>query len=343
MEAKDGRYAAMLERLAALDSERARQAEARRHDAAASANPLESTGAFQGAFDEQRKIVEESLSRIRQSGSASGKADMDAVAIQLAAMDKMVSDASYFLPPYDVQSSRSVVDRLKQSLESAIAEVIPKKKFSFRAKNTSSSPKETVTPPAVKNEEEEDETPSFMPDRAANLHSIRDAKNSTIVHDSGESSETEVTLSNLTHCTVFLRGIFRAMFFHKLKNCHVYVSAVTGSILLEEIDSCIFMLASHQIRIHSTTNTDFYLRVRSRPIVEHVSGVRFAPYAFHYQGIEDHLKAANLAEETGLWEKVDDFRWLRAAASPNWSILRPDQRVPLVDGTNVSSREFCNK
>lgn len=44
------------------------------------------------------------------------------------------------------------------------------------------------------------------------------------------------------------------------------------------------MLAARQLRIHSTHQTDIYLRVVSNPIIEHSSGVRFAPYALSYPG-----------------------------------------------------------
>lgn len=33
--------------------------------------------------------------------------------------------------------------------------------------------------------------------------------------------------------------------------------------------------------------------------------------------------------ESGLWESVDDFRWLRAVQSPNWSVLPSDQRISM--------------
>lgn len=31
-----------------------------------------------------------------------------------------------------------------------------------------------------------------------------------------------------------------------------------------------------------------------------------------------------------MWAKVEDFNWLRAQQSPNWSILPEAERVPLV-------------
>ncbi|WMV12366.1 hypothetical protein MTR67_005751 [Solanum verrucosum] len=93
------------------------------------------------------------------------------------------------------------------------------------------------------------------------------------------------------------------------KENKVYVGPVFGSVLIEEVTNCVFVMASHQIRIHQAKKCDFYLRVRSRPIIEDSDGVRFAPYCLKYEGIEKDLEEANLGEETGNWSKVDDFKW----------------------------------
>lgn len=148
----------------------------------------------------------------------------------------------------------------------------------------------------------------------------------------------EFTLSNLESCEVKLVGRVNALFINKLKNCKVYSGPVMGSILMEEVEDCVFVLASHQIRIHFAKRTDFYLRVRSRPIIEDCEGVRFAPYCLNYEGINEDLVAAGLDEETGNWENVDDFKWLRAVQSPNWAVLPVEERIELVDfGGSVMS------
>ncbi|KAH7550642.1 hypothetical protein JRO89_XS13G0237000 [Xanthoceras sorbifolium] len=116
-----------------------------------------------------------------------------------------------------------------------------------------------------------------------------------------------------------------------LKNCKIYAGPVVGSILMEEVEDCVFVLASHQIRIHFAKRSDFYLRVRSRPIIEDSDGLRFAPYCLKYEGIGKDLAAAGLDEETGNWANVDDFKWLRAVQSPNWSVLPEEERVGAVD------------
>ena len=99
----------------------------------------------------------------------------------------------------------------------------------------------------------------------------------------------------------------------------------------------VFALASHQIRIHGAKRSDFYLRVRSRPIIEDCSGVRFAPYCLRYEGIEEDLRGTGLDAETGNWSNVDDFRWLRAVQSPNWSVLPENERVGTVEISDLKN------
>ncbi|KAI3979009.1 hypothetical protein MKX01_016184 [Papaver californicum] len=95
-----------------------------------------------------------------------------------------------------------------------------------------------------------------------------------------------------------------------MRNCRVYVGPVMGSILIEQVEDCLFMMASHQMRIHHAKKTDFYLRVRR---------------------IDTDLKDSSLDEESGNWANVDDFKWLRAVQSPNWSILPEEERVSAVN------------
>ncbi|GFY80246.1 C-CAP/cofactor C-like domain-containing protein [Actinidia rufa] len=99
-------------------------------------------------------------------------------------------------------------------------------------------------------------------------------------------------------------GCLRALFVHRLRNCKVYVGSVFGSVLIEDVEGCVFVLASHQIRVHHARWNDLYLRARSRPIIEDGNAVRFAPYCLSYDGIEGDLREANLDEETGKWANV---------------------------------------
>jgi hypothetical protein len=79
--------------------------------------------------------------------------------------------------------------------------------------------------------------------------------------------------------------------------------------------------------------------VRSRPIIEDTTRARFAPYAFAFPGGAALLSAAGLSDAdhgdaadasapcSDAWRQVDDFAWLRATPSPNWSVLPPEERA----------------
>ncbi|CAI5954917.1 unnamed protein product [Closterium sp. NIES-64] len=136
----------------------------------------------------------------------------------------------------------------------------------------------------------------------------------------------ELTLQHLSHCHVSVRGVLSAVFLRHVRDCHVILCPVSGACHVEDASGSTVAVASHQLRIHQTERADFYVRTRSRPLIEHSKGVRFAPYSREYDGLEADFKDADLAVDGGLWALVDDFSWLRAVSSPNWSVIPEEER-----------------
>ncbi|KAH6827803.1 C-CAP/cofactor C-like domain-containing protein [Perilla frutescens var. hirtella] len=340
--AVERKHAAMLERLA------------NRHHSRVSAKPdrnsSESTQSFVSRFSQSKLSIEAQLSRIREQADPNRKTDLDAISLEISALEKLVAEYAYALPPYEVRNSLSTITHLRQALDDVSAAVAPKKKFSFKNK-----PSKKTTPAAA---DQKDDVVGGSENRIneglGNL-GFRDLSAAPGFRNRGkeklvkefERGELDVrngefTLSNLRDCEVRLKGFLRALFVDNVVDCKVYVGVVMGSVLIEGAEGCVLVLASHQIRIHNAKNCDFYLRVRSRPIIEDCSGVRFAPYCLSYQGMEEDLAEANLGEETGNWANVDDFRWLRAVQSPNWSVLPEGDRIGMVDNPSVN-RDKCIK
>ncbi|XP_010437118.1 PREDICTED: tubulin-folding cofactor C [Camelina sativa] len=314
----------MLERLSARH-------QARKSDSpdTSSSSTLESTSSFLAKFSDAKRSIESRIAESRLVSSSSSatdssklKSDLADISLAINNLEKLLAENSYFLPSYEVRSSLKIVSDLKQSLESLSAELIPKKKFSFKSKSTTKKLPETQKPGVV--------SPPNVAVPVRDSPGLRNKHGETLVKSFKGSSIGEFTLSDLDSCQVQLTGTVNALFLHRLKNCNVYTGPVVGSILIDDVQDCVLVLASHQIRIHSARKSDFYLRVRSRPIIEDSNGVRFAPYCLDYQGIEEDLKTAGLDEETKNWSNVDDFRWLRAVQSPNWSVLPEEERVSSV-------------
>ncbi|XP_010531371.1 PREDICTED: tubulin-folding cofactor C [Tarenaya hassleriana] len=321
----------MLERLSARH-------QARKSDSPGSSSSLESTSSFLSRFADSKQSIESRIAGSRLASSSSAdpskvKSDLAEISFAIADLEKLLAENSYFLPSYEVRSSLKSISELKQNLESLSGELVPKKKFSFKNKSTSRKPEpkqpetqksDAVLPPKISIRD----SPGFR-----NKHGVN------LVKTFRGSSIGEFTLADLDSCEVRLLGTVNALFLHRLRNCKVYTGPVIGSILIDDVEDCVFVLASHQIRIHHAKKSDFYLRVRSRPIIEDSNGVRFAPYCLEYEGIEEDLKAATLAEETGNWANVDDFRWLRAVQSPNWCILPEDEWISRVSVSDFTKEE----
>ncbi|XP_010278223.1 PREDICTED: tubulin-folding cofactor C [Nelumbo nucifera] len=331
------KHAAMIERLSNLHQSRLQQSISRKSDSNGP-SPFESTKSFLDRFSEAKRSIQNELDRCRQVSDPDSKArlksELEKISVSISDLERLVSENSYYLPSYEVRSSLKTISELKESLDNVNSEVLPKKKFAFKNKATKKDQTSVAQGPDVRVSDKVVAEKSNFQIRES--PGFRNREGGILVKHFKSSEEGDFTLSDLNSCEVRLTGVLRALFIHRLRNCRVFVGPVLGSILIEEVDRCLFMLASHQIRIHHARETDFYLRVRSRPIIEDSSSVRFAPYLLFYEGIEKDLNDSILDGETGNWANVDDFRWLRAIQSPNWSILPDDERVSTV---NISNSE----
>ncbi|GLI69628.1 hypothetical protein VaNZ11_014295 [Volvox africanus] len=154
----------------------------------------------------------------------------------------------------------------------------------------------------------------------------------TVVLPADEVSERGIggdfVLLNLTRCRVVLLGRLRALRIAGLRNCTVVSGPVTGACFVDDVRGSNLSLATYQVRVHRTYGTDLFLRVRSKPIIEHSTGIRVAPWAAAVAPdakMEGLLQAHMLAEETGCWQQVDDFGWIKSVQSPNWCVLSPEE------------------
>ncbi|GIL47874.1 hypothetical protein Vafri_4507 [Volvox africanus] len=156
----------------------------------------------------------------------------------------------------------------------------------------------------------------------------------TVVLPADEVSERGIggdfVLLNLTRCRVVLLGRLRALRIAGLRNCTVVSGPVTGACFVDDVQGSSLSLATYQVRVHRTYGMDLFLRVRSKPIIEHSTGIRVAPWAAAVAPdvkMEGLLRAHMLGEETGCWQQVDDFGWIKSVQSPNWCVL-PQEEYP---------------
>jgi hypothetical protein len=88
--------------------------------------------------------------------------------------------------------------------------------------------------------------------------------------------------------------------------------AVDGPVHLTDVKDSTLVFGCRQFRMHDARNVDVYLHCRSRPIIEDCEEIRF-----HRYGAQD--------DDGNRWRQVDDFRWLRAERSPNWTAVEEEE------------------
>jgi len=205
-------------------------------------------------------------------------------------------------------------------------------------------------------------------------------RNQVVVLSPSQVGSRDYVLVDLEGCEVYLAGHMPALRMLGLRNTRVVSGPVTGACFVDGAVGCTLVLAAYQVRIHRCCHTDFYLRVRSKPIIEHTTAVRFAPFCLDLEPaaepgstgsgasssstapdnttasrsstanaaathtsssstsrsrswdaeLRELLQRHKLGEESGMFSQVDDFGWIKAVQSPNWSVLPGAERKLLI-------------
>jgi hypothetical protein len=144
----------------------------------------------------------------------------------------------------------------------------------------------------------------------------------TILLTSEECDGKDVTIERLTRCEVTIESCAnrrpRSVRMRNLVECEIKATDIDGSAYVENVSDTIAFIGSRQLRIHDATKCQFYCRVASGPIIERCQAVEFAPL----------LSSENDGkEDDNLWNKVEDFGWIKQEHSPNWSVIEEKDRV----------------
>ena len=84
-----------------------------------------------------------------------------------------------------------------------------------------------------------------------------------------------IILEDLENCEVQIPFVVKCIYVKHLKNCELKLTAVSGATFIDYAEGCDIFLATHQLRIHHSKDTNFYIIARSNPIIEHCSTLGF--------------------------------------------------------------------
>ncbi|KAI9101047.1 tubulin binding cofactor C-domain-containing protein [Phlyctochytrium arcticum] len=263
-------------------------------------------------------------------------------------LQKELTEATVFLPQYDVRQC----GQLLRDLQDDLTKVTPaRSKFSF-ARKASSQPSVSAKDlpkveniPNVTNDAQaasSDNTNSRQPSPNAHSRTISDYHNKYIALPTPPSSSDGVVLtpkdyylSNLSQCILnFITSPVAALHVKHLRDTLVIIGPVSGSVLIEDCENCVMLLACRQFRMHHTRTTAIYLHLPSHPIIEDCTDLTFAPYPVERlcassSRLADLFEAAKLdtSPSTNQLHNIEDFSWLRQVKSPNWRLVGESEPV----------------
>ncbi|KAI9463955.1 TBCC-domain-containing protein [Lactarius psammicola] len=283
--------------------------------------------------------------------------DWQELALNTRKLRKHLTDATGFLPSYDLRQCRAQMDLLEQSLEEARSASLPKKKFAFKRKaDRPPVPAAPTLPPSPQ------ATPP-QPGRdhlsaVSTFHKLSAHSNCRLSLQSlptlGEGTPTfNLTISDLNRCIVDLCGSAKlasphhqlsltALHIRDLKDTILILPNVKGSVLLHNLHTCTVIVACHQFRMHSSTHVRVYLATVSNPVIEDCFAIAFAEYPSSISSLNP-LVAEALPSNSNHAD-IQDFSHIRPTPSPNWTILPPrnDNWDDLLIQKDLSSQEIDN-
>ncbi|KAH8880354.1 hypothetical protein GQ53DRAFT_788736 [Thozetella sp. PMI_491] len=277
-----------------------------------------------------------------------------------------VADAADYVPTYDQRTYTQAIKALTEQLNETTSKLAPRSRFQFKPRATdapgdlrhdprglpgrsgissSAAPAPASISTQAEQEDEVGELPSLSKDynkeiarttsigirkpsfsAARNIVLSDHQKLHIILPTSAARATSAGALTNMKSCIVDMSvpttggAPFASLALKSIENSLIIAGHVNGPAHITGIKNSIIVVAARQVRIHECENVDVYLHCTSRPIIEDCKGMRFAPTPKTYI-TEDRELGENQ------WDQVDDFKWLKTAHSPNWSVLPEEDRL----------------
>ncbi|KAK2827788.1 hypothetical protein FQN49_007341 [Arthroderma sp. PD_2] len=315
--------------------------------AGAAARPAElsTNDRFFRYFQEEVAKLQEKISCLPTTPTIGGE-QVDAADYCLAGISRLsdeVKDASSYIPSYDQRVYSESIKALQEKLAETKAAIAPRKKFAFkRSRHTTpvrGSPGATdVTTQSPKlgatddNNNLDSPRDSMMPESQStpkepsivSFDYIREAH--VVIPASAPLKNSSAAVTNVNNCVVDMYSppeigrTFANFTVQNVSESLLICGKVDGAIHATDIFDSMLVVSCQQFRMHGCSNVDVYLSCASKPIIEDCVDIRFTPLPNSY--------AAQNGKKTDMWSLVEDFKWLKAEQSPNWSILDPSSVVP---------------
>ncbi|KAL8915499.1 MAG: hypothetical protein Q9171_000064 [Xanthocarpia ochracea] len=222
---------------------------------------------------------------------------------------------------HDQRIYNETLQELNDQLQKVRSEIAPRRKFTFKsaAKTTPTDPplRAPDKAPVTNHSNQSTEEPLQASDPESTETSSTSTSffftniyNTLCLVPSSNNAGGGVVLADSSCCVIKCPVPFRSLTIKDIRRSVIAAGPINGAAHVMRLADSILIVSCRQLRMHDCRNCDVYLQCGSNPIIEHCSEIRFAPL----QGIPEGI-------QTNMWDKVNDFNWLKAGHSPNWSVL----------------------
>ncbi|XP_029934490.1 tubulin-specific chaperone C [Myripristis murdjan] len=314
------------ERLLKRDQARTEDVERRREAKESQSVPEDKRGFFSDTFSRERAAIEELLAGCPAADRAAAAQTLEEATTKTQRLQKFLNDSMVFLTQYELRQAQASLQKLQTSLTDKREEALPKKKFAFKSR---SKVKEEAAAP-VSDTPSPGDTPAdsgtTKVDGSVNSEQcgFSNMDSMVLTLPAEEILKRDVLLTHLTNCKVRLFGSPSTLHIKHISGCEVLCGPVSSSVFVDDCRNSTLAFPCQQLRTHNTTDTQVYLHVTSRAIIEDCHGVSFAPFSWSYPTLDEDFSLSGLDRDRNNWTQVDDFNWLAAGTpSPNWTVI-PD-------------------
>ncbi|XP_045923984.1 tubulin-specific chaperone C [Micropterus dolomieu] len=296
----------------------------RRKEAKASQSVAEEKGEyFFSTFNAERASIEELLSSCSGADRAVLTQRLEEATIKTLQLQKFLNDSMLFLTQYDLRQAQAALQKLQTVLAQTREEGLPKKRFAFKARTKAA---DEVTVPV--SDTPDAGTPAdagstnICGAAASEQCGFSNMNNVYLTKTAEEIQKGDVLLTHLTNCKVRLFGSPSTLHLKHIDSCEILCGPVSSSVFVDHCTNSTLAFPCQQLRTHNTTDTQVYVHVTSRAIIEDCHGVSFAPFSWSYPTLKEDFTVSGLDRDRNNWSQVDDFNWLAAGRpSPNWTVI----------------------
>ena len=238
-----------------------------------------------------------------------------------------LANNSAIIPSYIMKKISESLKRLEKQINNW-----SRSKLKFKFKTNSSEPNpsgSTVDAPSSKTKDSDaiKTRPAIV---TSNFLGFQNRNNEHLSLGGTEVESKDVGLVGLNNCTVTIVGLANTVYIRDLTDTSVTICVACRAINVRNCSNCKLKLICQQLRIDSTTGSEFTIFISARSMLEASTDLKFRELKLEdlYKGdvteeqVRDLLKMAEFNVKQNNWKCIDDFDWLsEEVPSRNYKLL----------------------